>query len=45
MKLNIILIVVLFVFTVKGYAQSKSNTPIDNKEEVTQKLPQFPGGG
>ena len=45
MKLNILLAMVLFVFSVKGYTQEKkSTTSVENKEEVNQKMPQFPGG-
>ena len=45
MKVNIILVMLLLVFSVKGYTQkSKSKTAVKNDENIDQKLPQFPGG-
>ncbi|PCJ27407.1 MAG: hypothetical protein COA97_03820 [Flavobacteriales bacterium] len=45
MKKNIIIALVLFVFSVEGYAQkSKSKTPVESEDKVDQKMPKFPGG-
>lgn len=45
MKLNIILIMVLLVFSVKGYTQKpKSETPVKSEKKLSEKMPQFPGG-
>lgn len=45
MKLNITIAILLFVFSVKGYAQEpKSKTLEETQEKVEQKMPQFPGG-
>ena len=45
MKLNIILLILLFVFGAKGYAQkSESESAPKSEPYVDQKLPQFPGG-
>ena len=45
MKKNIILVIVLFVFSVKGYTQKlKSENITKSEESIDQKLPQFPGG-
>lgn len=45
MKLNIVLVMILFVFGVKGYTQeSKSKTSNGSVEKTDRKMPQFPGG-
>lgn len=44
-SLNILLVLLLFVFCNSSYAQnSKSKTTTETEEKVEQKMPQFPGG-
>ena len=41
----VVLVLVLIVFSVKGYTQkTKSETPVKNEKKSTEKMPQFPGG-
>jgi protein TonB len=45
MKLNTILIILLFVLSVKGYTQNtESKSTAKTEKNIDQKLPQFPGG-
>jgi TonB family protein len=41
MRIYLVMVVVLFLFNSKGYAQ---NSAKQKKETVDQKMPQFPGG-
>ena len=45
MKLKILLVIMLFVFGGKGYAQKTYNKSVDGKsKKVNKKMPKFPGG-